>query len=94
MGSSPGRFGGSRAQEQVRMVLTAIGADVLDRELAMANVHESLAEDGTVSDPEVTARLGDFVDALVELAGGPAPPEPRESADYSRSCQEQAAAAG
>ena len=94
MGASPGRFGAVRAQEEVRMVLTAIGAEVLDREMPVAGVHEVFAADRTVTDAEVAARVGELVGALVELAGGPAPAEASDSAAYSSACQELVAASG
>jgi chromate reductase len=92
MGASPGRFGAARAQEQVRMVLTAIGAEVLDRELPVARAHEIIGPDGRVTDDEVATGIGDLVAALVELAGGPSAPTLAESAAYSLACQERAAA--
>ena len=42
VGASPGRFGAQRAQADVRKVLTAIGAGVLDKELPVARAHEVL----------------------------------------------------
>ena len=94
MGASPGRFGAARAREQVRMVLTAIGADVLDREVPVAKVHEALAEDGSVIDDDVAARVGGLVDALVQSAGCPTPAESADLAVHSRACRQPVAASG
>jgi chromate reductase len=94
MGASPGRFGARRAQEQVRTVLSAIGAEVLDRELPVSKVHEVLDGDGAVTDGGVSSQVRSLLAGLVELAGGPAPTGLVDSAAYSRACQERAAAAG
>ncbi len=87
MGASPGRFGAVRAQQQVRAVLTAIGADVLDQELPVAKVHEVLDAEGRLTDPDTAAALSHLVAALVAHAGGPAPAAVARSASYSRACQ-------
>lgn len=94
MGASPGRFGAVRAQKAARMVLTAIGADVLDMELPVARVADIFSENRTVIDAEVATRIAELVGALVESADGPAPAEPADLAAYSRACQEQLPAAG
>jgi chromate reductase len=93
MGASPGRFGAVRAQKAARMVLTAIGADVLDMELPVARVADIFSENRTVIDAEVATRIAELVGALVESADGPTP-APADLAAYSRACQEQLPAAG
>ncbi len=75
MGASPGRYGAARAQADVRKVLTAIGAEVLDQELPFPRVHELFDEHGALLDPGSEPRLAAHLAALVELAGGPAPSE-------------------
>jgi chromate reductase len=65
IGASTGMFGAVWAQAEVRKVLAAIGADVLDRELPVASAHEALA-DGL--EPELEAALAELVAELVETA--------------------------
>jgi chromate reductase len=91
LGASPGRFGAVRAQADVRTVLTAIGAEVLDEELPVAAVHEKFGDDGTLQDEETDRALRSLLGSLLELAGGP-PMSESDSADYSRECQRLAAA--
>jgi chromate reductase, NAD(P)H dehydrogenase (quinone) len=65
IGASTGIFGAVWAQAEVRKVLGAIGADVLDRELPVASAHEALA--GGL-EPELEAALAELVAELVETA--------------------------
>jgi chromate reductase, NAD(P)H dehydrogenase (quinone) len=65
IGASTGMFGAVWAQAEVRKVLAAIGADVLDRELPVASAHEALA--GGL-EPELEAALAELVAELVETA--------------------------
>lgn len=90
IGASPGRYGASRAQAEVRKVLAAIGAEVLEQELPVAKAHEKFDERGRLASSETDQALHDMLSSLVELAGGPPPPEP-DSAAYSRECQRLAA---
>lgn len=92
-GASPGRFGAVRAQEHVRMVLGAIGAQVLDRELAVPRAHEAFAEDGALRDAEIERDLAALVAELVALAGREVPARFLDSFDYSVECQRLARAA-
>ena len=87
LGASPGRFGASRAQADVRKVLTAIGAEVVDQELPIARVQEVFDEQGAVIDEGSELRIAAHVALLVEFAGGPTPDEPKELATYSLECQ-------
>lgn len=92
LGASPGRFGAVRAQAEVRKVLGAIGADVLDREFPLARAHEAFDDDGRLRDADLEDGLAEFVAALMRHAGVPAAPvrRPRhlsDSATYSRECQ-------
>lgn len=86
IGASPGRFGAQRAQADVRRVLTAIGAEVLDQELPVSRAHEVIDERG-ILDEDVERRLAAVVASLVELAGAPVPAELADSAAYSLECQ-------
>ena len=91
IGASPGRFGAVRAQADVRTVLKAIGAEVLDEELPVPAVHEKFNDQGALEHEETERALGSMLGSLVELAGGPPPAEP-DSAAYSRECQRLTAA--
>lgn len=91
IGASPGRFGAQRAQADVRRVLTAIGADVLDREFPLPRAHEAFGAEGELVDPNLESGLSALVAALVEHAGGPPAGESLEAA-YSRGCQQLTAA--
>lgn len=86
-GASPGRFGAARAQEHVRKVLGAIGASVVDRELAVSRSHEAFDDDGSLSDAELERDLASLVVSLVELAGKAVPAAHLEEFDYSVKCQ-------
>jgi chromate reductase, NAD(P)H dehydrogenase (quinone) len=91
LGASPGRFGAVRAQAEVRKVLSAIGADVLDIEFPLARAHEAFDSEGRLRNGDLDAALAEFVAALVRHAGlrtAPAGPQRvSDSAAYSRQCQ-------
>jgi chromate reductase len=63
VGASTGIFGAVWAQAELRKVLGALGARVLDRELAVGEAAVRIA-DGSVGDAEVLAGLGDVLDEL------------------------------
>ena len=92
VGASPGRYGAIRAQAETRKVLGAIGAEVLERELAVPRAHEVLATPDAIDDAGIEADLAALVAALVELARVPVAAEGGEAADYSRECQRLARA--
>ena len=92
IGASPGRFGAQRAQADVRRVLDAIGADVLDHELPVPRAYEAFGERGELLDPELDAGLASLVAALAER-GGHAPAAESLEASYSRECQRLAPSA-
>ncbi len=91
LGASPGRFGAVRAQAEVRKVLGAIGADVLDREFPLARAHQAFDGEGRLQDGDLDDALAQFVAALVRHAGLPAgtvrPHHVSDSAAYSGECQ-------
>lgn len=87
VGASPGRYGAVRAQADVRRVLEAIGAEVLERELPIPRAHEGFDDSGALSDPAVDGGLADHVAALIDLIKAPAPTEHDPLADYSLQCQ-------
>jgi len=66
VGASTGLFGAVWAQAEARKVLTTIGAEVLERELAVGQAGEAWAPDGTLRDPEVQAALEQIVGELVQ----------------------------
>jgi chromate reductase len=65
IGASTGLFGAVWAQAEVRKVLTAIGADVVDRELPVMQAHQHFDEDGNLHAEDVRGQLADHVTALV-----------------------------
>lgn len=65
IGASTGMFGAVWAQAELRKVLSAIGARVLDRELPVPSADELLA-DGVITDEELETALADLVAALAE----------------------------
>jgi chromate reductase, NAD(P)H dehydrogenase (quinone) len=66
VGASTGLFGAVWAQAELRKVLTAIGARVVDRELPVGLADDAFTEDGRLADPDLELVLADL---LAELAG-------------------------
>ena len=64
VGASTGMFGAVWAQAELRKVLAAIGARVVDRELPVMNADGVWAADGSLSDGELSEQLADHVRAL------------------------------
>ena len=71
MGASTGLFGAVWAQAEVRKALKASGAHVLDAELPVGMADGAFEADGSLSDPELTARLADFLGDLVREVAAP-----------------------
>src|SRR3954451_11852392 len=67
IGSSTGMFGAMWAQAELRKVLGATGARVVDAELSVPKAAVHLGE-GAALDGELDERLGDVVQALVDEA--------------------------
>jgi chromate reductase len=63
IGASTGAFGAAWAQAELRKVLAALGARVLDLELPVPHAHTRFDDDG-LSDDEIRARLEATVEAL------------------------------
>jgi chromate reductase len=63
VGASTGAFGAVWAQAELRKVLAALGARVLDFELPVPHAHTRF-EDGALTDEETGARLAEAVEAL------------------------------
>jgi len=73
VGASTGAFGAVWAQAELRKVLAAIGARVLEGDLAAGHAPSRFDEDGRLVDPELREQLGEVVDGLVtEVRGAPA----------------------
>jgi chromate reductase len=68
VGASVSMFGALWAQAELRKVLAAAGARVLDAELAVATAHEAFDEDDALIDSELGVALGAVVRDLIELA--------------------------
>jgi chromate reductase len=67
VGASTGAFGAVWAQAELRKVLAALGARVLDVELAVPHAHTRFDESG-LTDDEIRVRLGEAVDAVADAA--------------------------
>jgi len=63
VGASTGAFGAAWAQAEVRKVLAALGARVLDVELPVPHAHTRFDERG-LTDDEIRASLAEAVEAL------------------------------
>jgi chromate reductase, NAD(P)H dehydrogenase (quinone) len=71
VGASTGSFGAVWAQAEVRKVLAASGAQVLDAELPVARAADAFDAAGELRDPELRARLAEITDELVRVAAMP-----------------------
>jgi chromate reductase len=67
VGASTGGFGAVWAQAELRKVLAAVGARVLDLELPVPHAHTRF-EDGGLTDDEIRARLEEAIEALADAA--------------------------
>ena len=65
IGASTGLFGALAAQAELRKVLKAIGADVLDVALSLPAAHSAFTADGRLRDRELARALRTIVDGLV-----------------------------
>jgi chromate reductase, NAD(P)H dehydrogenase (quinone) len=65
--ASTGGFGAVWAQAELRKVLSALGARVLDVELPVPHAHTRF-EDGGLTDDEIRAALEDVLEALTDAA--------------------------
>jgi len=65
IGASTGAFGAVWAQAELRKVLAAIGARVLEDELAVGQAAARFDEQGLLADEELRERLGGVVESLV-----------------------------
>ena len=68
VGASTGLFGAVWAQAELRKVLGAIGARVVDRELPVGLADDAFADDGGLADDEQRLILADLVTELLAEA--------------------------
>jgi chromate reductase, NAD(P)H dehydrogenase (quinone) len=74
IGASTGAFGAVWSQAELRKVLSATGARVLEHEVAVGRAPTRFDDEGRLVDSELREQLGDVVAALVgEVAAAPAP---------------------
>ena len=64
IGSSAGVFGGVWAQAELRKVLGAMGARVVEAEVAVGRAGEKIDADGRLVDDEVREQLRDALETL------------------------------
>jgi chromate reductase len=65
IGASIGAFGAVWAQGELRKVLAAIGARVVEAEVAVGHAHERFDDEGRLFDEELRGQLVEAVDILV-----------------------------
>ncbi|MDX6513056.1 MAG: hypothetical protein QOE36_2560 [Gaiellaceae bacterium] len=65
VGASTGAFGAVWAQADLRKVLSAAGARVVEGEVAVGHAHERFDEVGRLTDENLLEQLGEIVDTLV-----------------------------
>src|SRR3954471_5881511 len=71
IGASTGLFGAVWAQAEVRKVLKASGAHVLEDELPVGMADGAFADDGSLADSELTTRFRDLLGDLVREVTAP-----------------------
>jgi chromate reductase len=76
VGASTGMFGAVWSQAEVRKVLGAAGARVIDEELPVGHAHQAFTEDGRLKDPELRERYAELLAELVSEAEQLATREP------------------
>lgn len=68
VGASTSAFGATLAQAEVRRVLRAIGAHVLEEELPIPWAHEAFRADGQIANHQLRSQLAGMVRDLVSVA--------------------------
>jgi chromate reductase len=68
MGATTGSFGAVWAQAELRKVLAASGARVVDGDVALAHAHEAFEDDGTLEDEVVRDQVRELVHLLIDEA--------------------------
>jgi chromate reductase, NAD(P)H dehydrogenase (quinone) len=72
IGASTGLFGAVWAQAEVRKVLKASGAHVVEAEVPVGMADSAFTDEGELADPELAARLGDVLGDLLREVSAPA----------------------
>jgi chromate reductase len=67
VGASKGAFGAVWAQAELRKVLAATGARVVDADVAVGHAHERFGPEGRLADESLREQLAEVVEALVAL---------------------------
>jgi chromate reductase, NAD(P)H dehydrogenase (quinone) len=68
VGASTGAFGAVWAQAELRKVLSAIGARVVDAEVAVGHAPTRFDENGRLEDESLLEQLGEMVETLLAAA--------------------------
>jgi chromate reductase len=66
VGASTGAFGAVWAQAELRKVLAAAGARVVEGDVAVGHAHEQFGEDGILNDENLSEQLGEVLETLLE----------------------------
>ncbi len=66
VGASTGAFGAVWAQAELRKVLAAMGARVVEGDVALGYAHQKFDEDGELTDEEIREQLGAVVGQLID----------------------------
>jgi chromate reductase, NAD(P)H dehydrogenase (quinone) len=66
VGASTGLFGAVWAQAELRKVLGAIGARVVEGDVALGHAHTKFDEDGALLDETTVAQLDEVLDSLLQ----------------------------
>jgi chromate reductase len=66
VGASPSAFGATLAQAELRRVLKAMGAQVVEGGVSVPQAHEAFGADGRLTDPQLRRQLASMV---LDLAG-------------------------
>jgi chromate reductase, NAD(P)H dehydrogenase (quinone) len=67
VGASTGAFGAVWSQAELRKVLAATGARVVEGDVAAGHAHTKFDEEGRLTDDDLLAQLAEVVDALVTV---------------------------
>jgi len=68
VGASTGMFGAVWAQAEIRKVLAASGARVIEKDLPVGHADEAFTDDGRLADAELRERFVEMLDELIALA--------------------------
>ena len=68
IGASQGSFGAIWSQADLRKILAAAGARVIDRELPLAAAHEAFDDNGTLKDHDLTLQVEGVIAELLDAS--------------------------